>query len=72
MCDLRGGPAPVQSPAAVTLLLIPTSSSEEVHKKIHRHPTHLTLQHTGKMFNQRLGHSTSPQTVQQYSICSCV
>jgi hypothetical protein len=58
VCDLRGSPAPVQCPAAVTLLLIPTSSSEVVDKKVHRHPTHLTLQHTGKKFNQRVGHST--------------
>jgi hypothetical protein len=48
MSDLRGSPAPVQCPAAVPLLLVPTSSSEVVHKKVHRHPTHLTLKHTGE------------------------
>ncbi len=54
MCDLRGGPAPVQCPAAVVpLLLIPSSSSEVVHKKVHRHPTHLTLQHTGERSSTR-------------------
>jgi hypothetical protein len=64
MCDLRGCPAPVQCPAAVVpLLLIPASSSEVVDKKVHCHPAHLTLQHRGKKFNQRVGHSTD-STVQ--------
>jgi hypothetical protein len=61
VCDLRGGPAPVQCPTAVPLLLIPSSSSEVVDKKVHRHPTHLTLQHRGKKFNLRVA---TPRTVQ--------